>query len=357
MPFFTRIVTFFILFFAVLTTSVSAADWIVGKVRQPAQYTINGDDWVKLDVGMKLPSSSWIHTGKSGRLIVNRGKEFIQFKPNTLAAIAKRDSAGKKVLIRQQFGNILVDVETRNQKHLKVETPFLSAVVKGTRFSVSVEEGSANLAVDRGVVEVTDSRNGLQADVNSSQNVSVSSKQTNVLNVEGPGPKSKVKRVAKKQPKVATVKAEAKKRDLLYAGMSKAAKLEREAARRAGKLEKRQEKRANRKGKKGKNSQDDLDADLELDEVAEEDEAARGRSGRGDKSARGRGGREGKNSRGRGGREGRSSRGNKGSKSKGSKGSRSKGSKSKGSKGSRSKGSRSKGSKGSKGRGGRGKGK
>jgi hypothetical protein len=144
-----------------------ASDWIAGKVRQPAKFTIDKKNWTTIARGMKIPDVSWIYTGKSGRLVLKRGKETIQFKPKTMAAIAKRNKSGSKTLVVQQFGELLLDVETRKRKHLKVETPFLAAVVKGTTFSVKVNSRSTNLAVQKGVVEVTDERRGLQTNVNS----------------------------------------------------------------------------------------------------------------------------------------------------------------------------------------------
>jgi hypothetical protein len=197
-----RFITIFVATFIVAITSVNASNWVVSKVRQPAVYSSDGKAWVKLDVGMTLPSSSWVNTGRGGRLVVKRGKEFIQFKPNTMAAIAKRDRAGKKTLIRQKFGELLLDVETRKRKHLKVETPFLAAVVKGTRFSVKVGKKSAKLSVERGVVEVTDERNGLKADIRTKQSVKVINRVTTTMRVLGPGPKAPIAIVKRSEPKV-----------------------------------------------------------------------------------------------------------------------------------------------------------
>ncbi|MBL1406179.1 MAG: hypothetical protein COC00_009360, partial [Rhizobiales bacterium] len=87
-----------------------AVDWVANQVRQPAKYTIDGTNWVEIHRGTVMPASSWIHTGQRGRLVLNRGKEIIQFKPNTMAAIAKRNKSGTKTLIRQQFGSLLLDV-------------------------------------------------------------------------------------------------------------------------------------------------------------------------------------------------------------------------------------------------------
>lgn len=191
------------LFFCTLGVA-NAADWVAEKVRQPAHYSYNGQPWAKIEVGKAMPSGSWVQTGPRGRLVLKRGEEFIQFKPKTMAAIGKTDQAGKKTLVMQKFGSLLLDVETRKRKrkHLTVETPFLAAVVKGTRFSVDVGQRSTNLSVERGVVEVTDERRGLQTDVRSNQSVTVQRNAKTAMRVTGPGKRASIKNVKPSVPKV-----------------------------------------------------------------------------------------------------------------------------------------------------------
>ena len=76
--------------------------------------------------------------------------------------------------IIHQSGSILLDVEKRNVKHFEVETPYLAAVVKGTQFRVTVEQGAARVDVVRGQVEVTDFKSGQFAMVQPGQAAQVS---------------------------------------------------------------------------------------------------------------------------------------------------------------------------------------
>ena len=159
------------LFFA---TVAAAQGWVVDKITQPAEYTLDASTWHELRAGMEVPNQSWIRTGRRGRLILRRELEMIQFKSNTVASIASRVEGGLlRTHVQQKLGFILLDVETRAAKHTSVETPFLAAVVKGTRFSVDVHRRGAELRVERGVVEATDLAGGERIDVHSGQRVSV----------------------------------------------------------------------------------------------------------------------------------------------------------------------------------------
>src|SRR5690606_9806762 len=67
-----------------------------------------------------------------------------------------------------------VDVERRNVQHFSVQTPYLAAVVKGTRFTVVVDGRSARVNVERGVVQVQDTGNDLVTDIRPGQQAVVS---------------------------------------------------------------------------------------------------------------------------------------------------------------------------------------
>ena len=62
-----------------------------------------------------------------------------------------RSHGGKTIV--QQAGSILLDVEKRNVKHFEVETPYLAAVVKGTKFTVTSGDEGASVKVTRGSVQ------------------------------------------------------------------------------------------------------------------------------------------------------------------------------------------------------------
>lgn len=86
---------------------------------------------------------------------------------------------------QQHFGDVTVDVERRNVQHFAVQTPYLAAVVKGTRFSVAVQNGGASVNVDRGAVQVRDTARELVVEVRQGQSASAGTEAQ--LNVSGEG--------------------------------------------------------------------------------------------------------------------------------------------------------------------------
>jgi len=164
-----------------------ASQLIASKVVQPAQYTIDSKNWVKINPGMVMPKVGWIHTGRRGRLLLRRDQEMIMYRPNTLALLRSSQTNGRNTVIKQEFGSLLLDVETRRRKHVTVQTPYLAAVVKGTRFEVTVKDGKASVSVERGVVGVLSNKSGNAFDVTPGQTASVSSASANEISLSGPG--------------------------------------------------------------------------------------------------------------------------------------------------------------------------
>lgn len=194
------LVSIFILFF--FSSPSIALEWIASKVTNPAMFSLDGKNWDIIEKGSVIPDTSWVYTGKHGRLVLNRGKEMILFKPNSLASISRREGQGLNTVVRQKFGDLLLDVETKSHQHLSVETPFLAAVVKGTRFNVIVDETGAALKVRRGVVQVTDPRRGERTDVKTWQSVVSASNGTIPMRAVGFGTKAPVQRVAIVEPAI-----------------------------------------------------------------------------------------------------------------------------------------------------------
>jgi|GEM_PF-4195280 len=102
--------------------------------------------------GTVLPAQSVIITGSNGRAILSRQGQQIVVQPNSRLELAP-DTGGRTVL-RQLGGVASFKVDRRKVPHFQVETPFLAAIVKGTRFEVRVLKDSAEVDVSEGKVEV-----------------------------------------------------------------------------------------------------------------------------------------------------------------------------------------------------------
>lgn len=142
-----------------------------------------------------------VRTGRNGRVLLVRGQETLLVSPNSAISLPEAGRSGLSTVI-QQAGTIMLDVEKRNVQHFEVETPYLAAVVKGTRFRVSVAAGQTKVEVVRGQVQVTDFRSGDSTLVNPQQFARSSGGGAPGLRVSGSGELGTVLRGPAQAPRV-----------------------------------------------------------------------------------------------------------------------------------------------------------
>ena len=145
-----------IAFAALFSSTAIADDWTAVKLRGVVVGLFDGE-WVKLQRGAIVPDDQPIRTLASGRVTYERGEETIDLGPNTQVQIFDRAGYSKHTMVRQYFGRVSVEAEVRDVTHFSVQTPYLAAVVKGTRFVVISGETGARVQVERGAVAVEDS--------------------------------------------------------------------------------------------------------------------------------------------------------------------------------------------------------
>ncbi len=149
-------------------SSALAADdgvWTVSKSSGEVWLSSTGAQPASLQPEETLKPGDTVRTGRTGRVLLQRGEEKILISPNSVVGLPTENKDGLVTTIMQQAGSILLDVEKRNVKHFEVETPYLAAVVKGTQFRVTVNAASTSVDVVRGQVEVADFRTGQIAQV------------------------------------------------------------------------------------------------------------------------------------------------------------------------------------------------
>ncbi|MGN7295414.1 FecR domain-containing protein [Rhizobium sp. SAFR-030] len=179
-----RILAIVFVYFAITTfTLADEGDWQVVKATEQVTVKVTDRPWHAVKVGDVVANKSWIQTGPRGRAQLVRGTESIIIQPNSMAGIFTRGDIERKTKVIQQIGVLDLEIEKRNQPHTTVVTPYLAAVVKGTNFSVSVANGSAKVAVNRGLVEVTSYQTGQRANVGPGQRASVDT--SNGMTVSG----------------------------------------------------------------------------------------------------------------------------------------------------------------------------
>ena len=141
---------------ALLATPAFADDWQAAKLRGIVLQLVD-NQWQPLQRGDIVSDTRVIRTTVSGHAEFTRGGETIDLEPNTQIQIFDKAHHQKPfTTVVQQFGTVSVEAQVQNVQHFAVETPYLAAVVKGTRFVVTANKTGGSVAVNRGHVAVTD---------------------------------------------------------------------------------------------------------------------------------------------------------------------------------------------------------
>lgn len=190
----------------ILISKSQAAEWTIAKTSGAVWIENSGVQQVSLSSGSQLNGGDQIKTGPNGRVMLVRGEETILVSPNSAIALPKSASAGLKTTILQQAGSILLSVEKRNVKHFEVQTPFLAAVVKGTKFAVNVTPNGTQVNVTEGRVEVADFRSGQIALVLPGQSALVSPNGRPGLSLSGSGKFEAIRQGSPRAPRIKALK-------------------------------------------------------------------------------------------------------------------------------------------------------
>ncbi|MEE4012235.1 FecR domain-containing protein [Roseibium sp. FZY0029] len=158
--------------------------WSVERVSGRVMVETREGETFALKRGMTVRKGWKLKTG-GGRVVVSRGKETFVVSPNSVVTLEPKGVLIKRMVVYQDRGQVDVDVQRRWYRHFKVETPFLAAVVKGTRFSVRVGNRTASVKVGRGVVGVHDFASGERANVGAGQAAATNPSRRVGLSVSG----------------------------------------------------------------------------------------------------------------------------------------------------------------------------
>jgi hypothetical protein len=157
-----------------------ADEWKVAKLEGGA-VMFRAGAWVKLSAGAVIADGATTRTLSDSAMKLTRDGESIALSAKTEVQIL--DHPGERyTTVREHFGAVGVEANVENVLHFEVQTPLLSAVVKGTIFGVETSSDSSTVAVTRGVVEVTDFKRHVKADVRAGDSAKVT--QSRVLEVE-----------------------------------------------------------------------------------------------------------------------------------------------------------------------------
>lgn len=159
--------------------AVSNADWQVLAVSGDVEWrgagtTIGG--WQDLEANGHVPDGAEIRTGGNGNAVVAKGLDRIEIRPGTELVVAARMSPQGALEIDQTSGSATYTVEKRPAGTFSVHTPYVVAVVKGTKFDVDITNNETSVSVKEGRVGVSDRRSGDSVDVTPGQRATSSRK-------------------------------------------------------------------------------------------------------------------------------------------------------------------------------------
>lgn len=166
-----------------LSAFALADDWMVDRLRGEVLVMTHGA-WAPLQRGDIVSDSSRIRSAEGSRVTFTRGAEAIELDGATEIRIF--DQQGERMTtVMQAYGSVTVEAERLQIQHFSIQTPFLAAIVKGTRFTVRSDDSQSSVDVARGLVQVQDYTHGVATDIAPGQSAVVSNDI--VLNVSGGG--------------------------------------------------------------------------------------------------------------------------------------------------------------------------
>jgi FecR protein len=142
---------------------------VVTSVKGEVHVTMNGAERdVRAGAVLELPAS--IRTGRDGAIDLAQGATTVSVGPDSLLefpALAKRGGSIDRIV--QPSGNAFYSIGKRAGHRLRVETPYLVAVIKGTQFNVASLESSTTISLFEGLLEVRASDDSSVVDLNAGE--------------------------------------------------------------------------------------------------------------------------------------------------------------------------------------------
>lgn len=144
-----------ILFASPAMAKDAVAKWIVTQKSGDVRVIRSGLRPASVNVRAALAPGDIIATGPTGRAMLTKGDDYVVVAPASRLALPKEQQKSGFTRLIQQVGTMLYKVKRTGEPHFEVDTPMLAAVVKGTTFTIVVDEGGAAVQVTEGVVEVS----------------------------------------------------------------------------------------------------------------------------------------------------------------------------------------------------------
>lgn len=115
-----------------------------------------GEHLIAVSASTRVTLPAQIKTGVDGMLDLKDGDSLVHIGPNSTVALPDAGKAGSLVdHYLQSAGSALYNIQSRHGRPMSVETPYLVSVVKGTVFTISVEDGASSVTLMEGSLDVS----------------------------------------------------------------------------------------------------------------------------------------------------------------------------------------------------------
>jgi hypothetical protein len=133
----------------------ASANWVVVDATGTSAWRAQGESlWREFALGEVLPPGCEIETGADGEVVLAAGGDQLFVAPHGRLVLPEA-APGQDRRLRHERGRILVHIESRKDRDVRVNTPLLSLGIKGTNFEVDVNAEHDTVVVHDGEVEVT----------------------------------------------------------------------------------------------------------------------------------------------------------------------------------------------------------
>jgi FecR protein len=166
---------------------IGAAGWRVDGVTGEAMVRRGSVPAARLAVGQVVSIGSEVQTGPGTVVFLSRNGDRLVIQPNSQMRIAEPEPGGLIDHFMQSLGSVFYDVEPRRNRSFGVSAPYVAAVVKGTKFLVTVEPTRNSVRVDEGRVLVTSEDGASSALVDAGQVATVEATTASSVTVTDSG--------------------------------------------------------------------------------------------------------------------------------------------------------------------------
>jgi len=156
--------------FSPVAYALDTGDIVVTSLKGEVRVTVHGAART-LKPGGVLDTPSTIETGRDGAIELRQGATTVSVGPDTRLEFPAQEKRGGSIdRIVQPRGNAFYGIGKRTGGNkLRVETPYLVGVIKGTQFNVVAQEESTTISLFEGRLEVHATDESAVVDLNAGE--------------------------------------------------------------------------------------------------------------------------------------------------------------------------------------------